>query len=168
MSSRTQSPQQVHISALVEPVVTGAGYDLEQVAVSQAGRRSVVRVIVDKDGGVSLDDIAEVSRLVSNALDRTDTTDGGRGADSVLGKMPYTLEVTSPGVDRPLTEPRHWRRAAGRLVTVPVGEESVHGRVIDADDSRVRFDVAGTPREFRYDDLGAGKVQVEFGRKEGA
>ena len=83
--------------------------DLESVRVSVAGRRRLLRVVVDSDHGVSLDDAADVSRDVSAAL--LDATD-------VIGDVPYTLEVSSPGVDRPLTEPRHWRRAAGRLVRV--------------------------------------------------
>ncbi|MDQ1747073.1 MAG: ribosome maturation factor RimP [Frankiaceae bacterium] len=134
---------------VLAPVVSAAGFDLEDVAVTAAGRRHVVRVVVDRDGGLDLDAVAEVSRVVSAALDDSDVT----------GPTPYTLEVTSPGVDRPLTEPRHWRRAAGRLVTVAGG---VTGRVVDADDERVRLDVDGETRELTYAELGPGKVQVEF------
>ncbi|ROO83552.1 ribosome maturation factor RimP [Actinocorallia herbida] len=153
--------QKAALVELLEPVVGESGHDLEDVSVSQAGRRRVVRVIVDADGGVSLDDIATVSRAVSAALDETD----------VLGGSPYVLEVTSPGVDRPLTAPRHWRRAAGRLVKVAFTaegqpEESVEGRVIAADDEKVRIEVAGTDREFPLAGLGPGRVQVEFRRIE--
>ena len=92
---------------LEKPLAT-SGLDLEGVEISQAGRRSLVRVLVDQDGGVTLDDIADATRLVSDVLDQTD----------VLGESPYTLEVTSPGIDRPLTLPRHWRRNVDRLVKV--------------------------------------------------
>src|SRR5687767_1843464 len=105
-------PAAARLAGWIVPVVEGAGYDLEELVVTPAGRRSVVRVVVDRDRGVSLDDIAEVSRAVSEVLDRND--DG-------MGRTPYVLEVTSPGVDRPLTDPRHWRRNTGRLVTVAVG-----------------------------------------------
>jgi ribosome maturation factor RimP len=159
MSPRTPSSQQARIDGLLTPVVTAAGYDVEKISVAAAGRRSLVRVVVDKDGGVSLDDVAAVTRLVSDALD---------DADGDLGGGPYTLEVTSPGVDRPLTEPRHWRRAVGRLVTVAVGDHSLEGRVLDADDATVRLDVGGSVHELDYVRLGQGRVQVEFGRKEGA
>jgi ribosome maturation factor RimP len=143
------------VRAAVEPVVTAAGYDLEDVTVSAAGRRSVVRVIVDRDGGVDLDAVAEVSRVVSEALD-----DG-----AVTGEAPYTLEVTSPGVDRPLTEPRHWRRNAGRLVQTSTSDGgSLTGRIVAADDDAVVLDVDGAHRRLGYDALGAGKVQVEFSR----
>jgi ribosome maturation factor RimP len=141
----------------LEPVVAAVGYDLEDVSITAAGRRSVVRVIVDRDGGVDLDAVADVSRVVSEQLDRS----------AVMGETPYVLEVSSPGVDRPLTEPRHWRRATGRLVQVPLAEGgSLTGRVLGADDARVTFDVDGSPRELSYDALSAGRVQVEFSRGE--
>jgi ribosome maturation factor RimP len=147
------SKEKVH--AALEPVVTGAGYDLEDVTVTAAGRRSVVRVVVDRDGGVDLDAVAEISRLVSDTLD----------ARPVTGDVPYTLEVSSPGVDRPLTEPRHWRRAAGRLVQVTAaGAGTVTGRVVAADDTTVTLAVDGVERTFPLADLGPGHVQVEFSR----
>ena len=143
------------VRTALEPVVAAAGYDLEDVTVTSAGRRSVVRVVVDRDGGVDLDAVAEVSRVVSDALDGSDAT----------GESPYTLEVTSPGVDRPLTEPRHWRRNVGRLVQASLsGGGTVTGRVIRADEDVVVVDVDGAERQIGYDALGAGKVQVEFSR----
>ncbi|PZS27798.1 MAG: ribosome maturation factor RimP, partial [Pseudonocardiales bacterium] len=83
-------------------------------------------------------------------------------ADSAFGQTAYTLEVSSPGVDRPLTEPRHWRRAAGRLVRTRIGDTPVEGRVLAADASGVMLDVAGTQRRAAFADLGAGVIQVEF------
>jgi ribosome maturation factor RimP len=149
------SRQRVHDA--LAPVVSAAGYDLEDVSVTTAGRRSVVRVVVDRDGGVDLDAVAEVSRSVSEVLD---------GAD-VMGTAPYVLEVTSPGVDRPLTEPRHWRRATGRLVRVHVPDGGhLTGRVAGGDDDTIRLDVDGDVRTFAYTDLGPGHVQVEFSRED--
>jgi ribosome maturation factor RimP len=143
------------IAGLIEPAVTAAGMDLESVRVTIAGRRRLLRVVVDSDHGVSLDDAAEVSREVSAALD----------AANALGEVPYTLEVSSPGVDRPLTAASHWRRAAGRLVRVKAaGEGSVEGRVVVADADGVILNIAGGERRFGYGDLGAGAIQVEFGR----
>src|SRR5262249_48434713 len=150
--------QRDRLAAVIGPAVKAAGYDLEGVTVSQAGRRSLVRVVVDTDGGVTLDDIADVSRTVSTVLD---------GNDGLTGRSPYVLEVTSPGVDRPLTEPRHGRRAAGRLVSVPVaGQGTVTGRVLRAGETGVVLEVAGVEREFGHRDLGRGRVQVEFSRPE--
>lgn len=140
------------VRTALAPVVEAAGFDLEDVAVTAAGRRNVIRVVVDRDGGLDLDAVAEVSRVVSDALDDSDVT----------GSAAYTLEVTSPGVDRPLTEPRHWRRAVGRLVVAG----PVTGRVVAADDDAVTFDADGSERVVPYADLSAGHVQVEFGRAE--
>jgi len=109
-SARANATAQ-HLLEVLAPVVSATGHDLEDVNVTSAGRRSLVRVVVDADGGVDLDAVAEVSRVVSEALDAD-----APGGPAFAG--PYVLEVTSPGVDRPLTEPRHWRRAVGRLVQV--------------------------------------------------
>ncbi len=163
-------PTTARLAGWIEPVVGAAGYDLEELVVTPAGRRSIVRVVVDRDEGVTLDDIAEVSRAVSDALDAHD--DG-------MGRAPYVLEVTSPGVDRPLTEPRHWQRNTGRLVTVAVGPsgstDTVTGRVtaVDGDGVTLAVEAQGkpgakkrppTPRQVPWAELGAGRVQVEFGR----
>lgn len=141
---------------VLSPAVAGSGFDLEDVVVTPAGRRSMVRVIVDRDGGVDLDDIARVSTTVSTTLDDT----------AVMGGASYVLEVTSPGVDRPLTEQRHWRRAADRLVSVGVaGTGDRTGRVVHVDDDGVLLDIEGTKQHVPWADLGQGHVQVEFNRK---
>lgn len=141
-----------HLLALLEPVVASAGYDLDDVAVSSAGRRTLVRVNVDTDGGIDLDAVAEVSRVVSAALD----ADGGGFAG------PYVLEVSSPGVDRPLTELRHWRRAVGRLVEVPVDGTPVTGRVRAATEQALVLDAGDGQREVAWPAVGPGRVQIEF------
>ncbi len=134
------------IADVIDPVIAAAGMDLESVRVSAA--------VVDSDRGVSLDDAATISRKLSAALD----------AAPVMGDFPYTLEVSSPGVDRPLTDPRHWRRAVGRLVQVTAADAGpISGRVLAADADGVTLDVAGDHRRFGYAALGAGAIQVEFG-----
>jgi ribosome maturation factor RimP len=143
------------LAELIEPVIAAAGMDLESVRMSVAGRRRLLRIVVDGDHGVSLDDAADVSREISALLDE----------GNALGEVPYTLEVSSPGVDRPLTEPRHWRRAVGRLVKVKVaGEPAVEGRILAADADGVTLDLAGGARRFGQGELGAGAIQIEFGR----
>jgi ribosome maturation factor RimP len=143
------------LAELIEPVVAAAGLDLESVRMSVAGKRRLLRIVVDGDHGVSLDDAADVSRDISARLDEV----------NALGEVPYTLEVSSPGVDRPLTEPRHWRRAVGRLVKVKVtGEGTVEGRIRAADADGVTLDLAGGERRFGQGELGAGAIQIEFGR----
>jgi ribosome maturation factor RimP len=133
---------------VVGPVVEATGYDLEEVTTTAAGRRSVVRVVIDRDGGVDLDDVAAVARDVSQALDDSDA----------LGDAAYVLEVTSPGVDRPLTEPRHWRRNIGRLVTAG----DIEGRISDVTDDGVAIEVNGEVQQISFDQLAEGRVVVEF------
>jgi ribosome maturation factor RimP len=144
---------------LLEPVAAEHGFDLEDVVVTPAGKRRMLRVVVDQDGGVDLDDIAKVSTAVSAVLDERDA----------MGGAPYVLEVTSPGVDRPLTLPRHWRRSVQRLVAVGIaGVGQRTGRVVAVDDDGVDLDVEGTPVRVPWADLGRGQVQVEFKPRSGA
>ena len=150
------------VHAVIEPVVVAAGFDLEDVNLSRAGRRHVVRVLVDADGGISLDDVAVVSREISLALDTADENQG----EVLAGE--YQLEVGSPGVDRPLTLPRHWRRNVGRLVTVTAAGRSLTGRVTAADDTGVVLDVDSDVNHVAYAELGPGKVQIEFKRLDDA
>ncbi|HEX5740040.1 MAG TPA: ribosome maturation factor RimP [Pilimelia sp.] len=157
-----EAARKERVRAVVEPVVTAAGFDLEDLALSRAGRRHLLRVTVDADGGVSLDDVADVSRAVSAALDAAEE------AGAPLFEGEYSLEVGSPGVDRPLRLPRHWRRNVGRLVRVThrgdAGERQLTGRVVEAGDEAVVLDVDGQRCECAYDSLGPGRVQVEFQR----
>ncbi|MDG4759505.1 ribosome maturation factor RimP [Micromonospora sp. WMMD710] len=165
--------RRTRLRTVIEPVVNGAGYDLEDLSVSRAGRRHVVRVIVDADGGIDLDAVADVSRAVSTALDAAEEADG----DIVAGE--YQLEVSSPGVDRPLTLPRHWRRNVGRLVKVtvrgaaalpgqrgeqPAGDRQLTGRVVGAGDDGVQLETDDGRTSWAYAQLGPGRVQVEFTR----
>ncbi|HLZ37237.1 MAG TPA: ribosome maturation factor RimP [Mycobacteriales bacterium] len=156
------------LRALLEPVVAAAGMDLEGLTVTPAGRRRVLRVVVDADGGVSLDDIAALSTALSEVLDDSAVTSGDpMGGDPMSGGA-YTLEVTSPGVDRPLVEPRHWRRATGRLVHAALaGGGELRGRVLAVDADGVVFDVGTRHVRHGFGALGRGRVQVEFRRPDG-
>jgi ribosome maturation factor RimP len=159
---RTEHPVEKNrrTAALLQPsvreVVEAAGYDLEDLTVSRAGRRDVLRIVVDRDGGVDLDAVAEVSREISKELDRH---------DGEFDSPPYTLEVTSPGVDRPLTQPRHWRRNVGRLVAVTAGGTGLTARIAAADESGVRLKTDDGARDWQYAQLGPGRVKVEFGKQ---
>ena len=143
---------------VVSSVVTGSGYDLEDLTVIAAGRRRLVRVVVDRDAGVDLDAAAAVSRAVSEVLDSH--------GDAVLGGAAYTLEVTSPGVGRPLTEPRHFRRAAGRLVAMTLADGSaLTARILLVAEGAVTV-LTGpdglTRRTIPLADIARAKVEVEF------
>ena len=142
-------------AALTDPL-RALGLDLEAVELTPAGKRRVLRIAVDKDGGVTLDDVADATRAVNGVLDADDV---------LMGKQPYTLEVTSRGVDRPLTLPRHWRRNRGRLVKVTLVEGGqVTGRIGASDDEGVTLKLEDGERRTAYADIAKALVQIEFKR----
>ena len=160
-------PTRDKVVELLDEAVRHAGYDLEDVEVMAAGKKSIVRVIVDSDAGLPLDAIVALTALVSERLD----------AEKSFGEAPYTLEVTSPGVGRPLTAPRHWRRARGRKVEAtltPAGSEpeAIAARIGRlADDGLVDLVLAGRSaklgpqvRTVALAELTNAVVQVEFGK----
>lgn len=151
---------------VIEPLVTGAGFDLEALTVQAAGRRRVVKVIVDSDEGVDLDRAAALSRAISAELDSD---------DAMLGSAAYVLEVTSPGVGRPLTAPRHFRRSRRRLLVVTTTDgRTVTGhllRVVEPGPDGVVGGPAGItllvgPKAqeevLGWDDIVRARVEVEF------
>lgn len=158
--STTQSDR---LRELLEPLVGAEELDLEEIELSRAGRRRVLRVIVDSEDGVELDTCAELSRTISGALDETD----------VMGDDEYVLEVSSPGADRPLTEHRHYVRAVGRLVKLNLadGGELV-ARVLAVDDEGLDLEVPGvkgrkpTARRVAFEEIARARVEIEFNRKD--
>jgi ribosome maturation factor RimP len=145
------------LETLVETTVASLGLDLEALELTPAGKKRVLLVAVDRDGGVGIDDITDATRALSEVLDSTE----------VMGEQPYTLEVTSRGVDRPLTQPRHWRRNEGRLVRLRLAADdaSVDGRIGASDDSGV--DIVGrTTTRYAYSDITSALVQIELNRKD--
>jgi ribosome maturation factor RimP len=167
---RTGAPAD-RLQALLDPVVAAVGYDLESVRVSQVARRRRVEVVVDGDDGVSLDAVSDITRVVSDVLD------GPEGV-AVMGDQPYVLEVGSPGTDRPLTQPKHWRRAKGRLVRAVLADGGeATGRVLDSDEDGVLLEVEvpgkkkGQPsttqeRRLAFAEVAKARVEIEFNRKD--
>ncbi|MET9697532.1 ribosome maturation factor RimP [Streptomyces sp. NPDC006529] len=163
--STTQSDR---LRALLEPLVAAQGLDLEEIEISKAGKRRMLRIIVDSDEGVELDTCAELSRVVSETLDATDE----------MGEDEYVLEVSSPGADRPLTEHRHYVRAIGRLVKFQLAAEGekdageVIARILDVDDEGMDLEVPGvkgrkaTARRIAFADIAKARVEIEFNRKD--
>jgi ribosome maturation factor RimP len=135
------------------PMVAGLGFDVDDLSVNRVGRRMHVRVTIDSDDGVGVDDIARVSRTLDEALDAHDPF-----------ASPFVLEVSSPGVDRPLTTVKHWQRNVGRLVRVDVNGTALTGRVVSADGRSVSLDVDGSVTAHAWAALGPGRVQIEFNR----
>lgn len=155
------------LAALLTPILTQHGLELDDLESVPAGKRRLLRVTVDGDGpdghGPTLDDISEATRAISTALDDSDA----------VGDAAYTLEVSSRGTGRPLTDPKHWRRNRDRLVKItPTEGEPVTGRVTDSDDSGVTLSVLVDPKKqttkderWAYADIAKAVVQVELHRK---
>lgn len=143
------------IESEVTAPLSALGLDVEAVELTPAGKRRVLRIAVDQDGGVSMDDVAAATRAVNEVLD----------AGDVMGQQPYTLEVTSRGVDRPLTLPRHWRRNADRLVKVTLTDgSSLTGRIGESDDDGVVVEVSGVAKRLAFAAIDRALVQIEFNR----
>ncbi|MCH0567466.1 MULTISPECIES: ribosome maturation factor RimP [unclassified Streptomyces] len=158
--STTQSER---LRDLLEPLVASQGLDLEEIAVDSVGRKRVLRVVVDSDTGADLDRIADVSRALSAKLDETDA----------MGEGEYTLEVGTPGAERPLGEHRHYVRAVGRMVRFQLGEGGeLVARILTVDDDGLDLEVPGvkgrkaTTRRLAFGEITRARVQVEFNRKD--
>lgn len=143
-----------NLAELLKPAINNAGFILEEIKVTPLGKRRLIAVIVDcEDRNPNLDEVTVVSREVSMALDNY----------SLLGDQPFTLEVTTPGVDRPLTETRHWKKNIGRVVKVSLQDGSeVKGRITAVNGAEVILDSGALV----FTDIKRAQVEIEFNRKE--
>lgn len=150
--------QESQISALIEPILTAHGLELDRLDVTPIGKRSVLRVTVDGEGpegkGPLLDDISRASSRISEALD----------ASAAVGSAPFTLEVSTRGISKPLTELKHFRRNAGRLVKLWLGEEQLTGRIASVTEDGVVVDFDGVERTLALAEIEKAVVQVEMNR----
>lgn len=139
---------------ITSPIAAALRLDVEDIEIRKTGNRQVIRIILDKDGGISLDEIASATRRISDKLD-----------EETALTSPFTLEVTSPGIDRPLTQPRHWRRNIGRLVKIEIPDSApLVGRVLEVTDTQVILQVKQHKRTQPIDQIIRAVVQVEFNR----
>ncbi|MCC9178854.1 ribosome maturation factor RimP [Arthrobacter sp. zg-Y750] len=154
------------------PTVEMQDLFLEDIEIKMAGAHRTVHVVVDlpetQVGGVSLDRISAAAQAISEAMDNDPHDDGS----------PYNLEVSSPGVSRPLTEPRHWRRNVTRMVSVSVvNGDDVMGRIVSVDDDGITLipelpvkkgmkAKQGDPLHLPFANIRKGRVEVEFAHLE--
>lgn len=147
------------IEQALTPVVIDAGFFLEEVTLTTAGNRRLVTCIVDGEKSLNMDEVTLISREISNLLEEA----------PFMGETPFTLEVTSPGVDRPLTLPRHWRKNVTRLVRIIlVNGEVVTGRITASDEKEVTLVIeAKVSKEMSiaFGDVKKAIVEIEFNRK---
>jgi ribosome maturation factor RimP len=140
------------LTLLLEPVVRTFSFDLDDVEISRSGGQRILDVTIDGDSGVNLDEVAEVSRAISEFLDTTDA----------MGDEPYVLEVGTRGVTKPLTKPVHWSRNVGRLVNVAGDAINAVGRILEFDEPNVTLDIKGKPRTLNINEISRAHIEVEF------
>ncbi len=146
-----------HVRSVVAPVLASLDVELFEVEVRGAGPACTVRLLVDRDGGVDLETITEVTRSVSPVLDAEDPVPGS-----------YTLEVSSPGLERPLTRPEHFRKAVGETVSVKTHDEVEgarrhRGELLGADDDGVDVEVEGAERRLHFEEIEKARTVFEWG-----
>jgi len=137
------------ISAVITPALTSLGFYLEDLNITSASRRSLLTVIVDADRHLSLDEVTVATKAISEIVENI----------PALGSTPFTLEVTSPGIDRPLTKPRHWRKNVDRLVKViTIDGSQILGRIKSASEDLATVD----EQNVKYLDIKRATLEVEF------
>lgn len=141
---------------LIRPVIEGSGLELVDVAFRRESGRRILRVVVDRDGGVDVDTIAELAEKVSRRLDVEGFAPG-----------PYALEVSSPGIERSLKRPRDFERRVGDMVkvktTAPVdGRTNITGELVSADDELIVVAVAGQELRVRHVDIASARTVVDW------
>ena len=140
------------IFELIAPAVSKAGFYLEDVQIASPGKSRIITVIVDSDHGLNLDQVTLVSREVSALLD----------VASFLGDKPFTLEVTSPGIDRPLTKPRHWHKNVGRLVKIVMNDGTTFsGRIKSSNEISAVVENKGEDT-ILFTEMKRAQIEVEF------
>ena len=137
------------ISAAITPALEALGFYLEDVTITSAGRRSMLTVIVDGDTHLSLDQVTSATKAIGEIVESVQS----------LGETPFTLEVTSPGLDRPLTKVRHWQKNINRLVKVVLLDGSeIKGRIIDVSEVSATVD----EKNINYSDIKRATLEIEF------
>ncbi len=149
------------VSELVTPAVSDLGFYLEDVHIATPGSHRIVTCIVDGDSSLNLDQVTSVSRVISELLDEA----------AFMGETPFTLEVTSPGVDRPLTQPRHFAKNVDRLLKViKLDGSEITGRILSNTDNDVTLTVVvkkeTTEQTISLTEIKRAVVEIEFNRKD--
>lgn len=149
------------ITDLISPAVTEAGFFLEEVLIASPGSHRIVTCVVDGPTPLNLDQVTVASRVISELLDTAE----------FMGETPFTLEVTSPGVDRPLTQPRHWTKNLTRLIKVTLSDgASITGRLTEFDEVNAKLveNIKGRIKEHTvaFADIKRAVVEIEFNRKD--
>jgi ribosome maturation factor RimP len=137
------------VAAAITPAIESLGFYVEDIAITSAGKRSMLTVIVDGDTHLSLDQVTVATKAISEIVENLPT----------LGNNPFTLEVTSPGLDRPLTKPRHWQKNKDRLIKIILNNgKEITGRIKDSTQSAVTVD----EQIINFADMKRATLEIEF------
>jgi ribosome maturation factor RimP len=137
------------VTAAITPIIESLGFYVEDIAITAAGKRSMLTVIVDGDTHLSLDQVTVATKAISEIVENLPT----------LGNNPFTLEVTSPGLDRPLTKPRHWQKNKDRLIKIILNDgKEITGRIKDSTQSAVTVD----EQVINFADMKRATLEIEF------
>jgi ribosome maturation factor RimP len=137
------------VLAVITPAIESLGFYVEDITITSAGKRSMLTVIVDGDTHLSLDQVTVATKAISEIVENLPT----------LGNNPFTLEVTSPGLDRPLTKPRHWRKNQDRLIKIVLTDgKEIKGRIKDSTENAVTVD----EQTINFADIKRATLEVEF------
>jgi len=137
------------VLAVITPAIESLGFYIEDITITSAGRRSMLTVIVDGDTHLSLDQVTVATKAISEIVENLPT----------LGNNPFTLEVTSPGLDRPLTKPRHWHKNKDRLIKIVLTDgKEIMGRIKDSTEASVTVD----DQTIIFADIKRATLEVEF------
>jgi ribosome maturation factor RimP len=142
-------PLNEDISAAIRPIIEASGNYLEELTITSAGKVKILTVIVDSDSHLNLDQITAVTKEISEIIETLEQ----------LGDNAFTLEVTSPGIDRPLTKPRHWRKNFDRLVKITMTSgQDIQGRIGEATETTV---LVGD-QKVSLEDIKRAVLEIEF------
>jgi ribosome maturation factor RimP len=142
-------PLNEEISAAIRPAIEATGNYLEELTITSAGKVKILTVIVDSESHLNLDQVTAVTKSISEIVE----------ALPALGDTPFTLEVTSPGLDRPLTKPRHWRKNLNRLVKITMTSGAlIEGRIVEVTESTA---MVGS-EIVSFEDIKRATLEIEF------
>ncbi len=142
-------PLNEDISAAIRPIIEASGNYLEELTITSAGKVKILTVIVDSDSHLNLDQITAVTKEISEVIETLEE----------LGDSAFTLEVTSPGIDRPLTKPRHWRKNFDRLVKITMTSgQDIQGRIGKSTETTVSVG----DQTVSFEDIKRAVLEIEF------
>ncbi|CAB4733214.1 unannotated protein [freshwater metagenome] len=142
-------PLNDEVSAAIRPIIEATGNYLEELTITSAGKVKILTVIVDSDSHLNLDQVTVVTKQISEVVENL----------PALGDSAFTLEVTSPGLDRPLTKPRHWRKNLDRLVKITMNSgQVIEGRIGEATETTV---LVGDEK-VSFEDVKRAVLEIEF------